>query len=202
MANPNGRRVLITLAAITCGIAVAACGSSKSSSTAAASGQFAQGVKYSDCMRSQGVSNFPDPSPGGGFNIRGLGAEPNSPAFASAQTACAKLQPGGTPPRITGAQLEKMAAKVYPPARLSELSGPGAGFRRRGRRGQPPGRLESGGAGGHKSEKGVRARRDRDPRRWRRLVWSCRLTSPRTRPYGPQLRVSYNWRPMSTTRPM
>lgn len=64
-------------------------------------------------MRSHGVSDFPDPSPGGGFNIRGLGAGADSPAFVSAQTACAELQPGGsTPPRITGKQLYQMAAKA------------------------------------------------------------------------------------------
>jgi hypothetical protein len=63
-------------------------------------------------MRSHGVSNFPDPSPGGGFNIRGLGAETDSPTFTSAQSRCASLQPGGAPPRITGAQLYQMAAKA------------------------------------------------------------------------------------------
>ncbi len=109
---PNSRRLLIAIAAMSCTLAIAACGSSKSRTTAA-SAQFAQGVKYSDCMRSHGVSNFPDPTPGGGFNIRGLGAEAGSPAFASAQNACASLQPGGsTPPRITGEQLEQMAAKA------------------------------------------------------------------------------------------
>ena len=113
MASPNGHEVLITLAAVACGMAIGACGSSKSSSKAASAGQFAQGVKYSDCMRSHGVSNFPDPSPGGGFNVRGLGAEANSPAFISAQTACAKLQPGGSaPPPITGEQLHQMFVKA------------------------------------------------------------------------------------------
>ncbi len=102
MASPNGHKVLITLAAITCGMAIAACGSVKSSTTAAALGQFAQGVMYSDCMRSHGVSNFPDPVPGGGFNIRGLGAEAVSPAFVSAQNACVKYLPrDGTEPPLT-----------------------------------------------------------------------------------------------------
>jgi hypothetical protein len=64
-------------------------------------------------MRSHGVSNFPDPSPGGGYDIGALGAEASSPAFASAQTACAKLQPGGpAPPRITGEQVHQMFLKA------------------------------------------------------------------------------------------
>jgi hypothetical protein len=112
MAYPKGHKVPIMLAPIACAATIAACGSSKSSSTAAASGQFAQGVKYSDCMRSHGVSNFPDPAPGGGFDIppqSAVGAEEGSPAFVSAQTACAKLQPGGSaPPRITGEQVHQM----------------------------------------------------------------------------------------------
>lgn len=112
MAHPHGNRLLIMAATIGCSAAIAACGSSKASSTAAA-GQFAKGLKYSDCMRAHGVSNFHDPSPGGGFNIRALGAEPDSPAFASAQTTCAKLQPGGlAPPQITGEQVHQMFLKA------------------------------------------------------------------------------------------
>jgi hypothetical protein len=64
-------------------------------------------------MRSHGVSNFPDPSAGGGFDVVPLGAETQSPGFISAQTACAKLQPGGSSaPAISGAQLFQMAAKA------------------------------------------------------------------------------------------
>lgn len=50
-------------------------------------------------MRAHGVPNFPDPlSSGGGirFNV-GSGMNPRSPAFQSAQNACAKLLPGGGP---------------------------------------------------------------------------------------------------------
>lgn len=100
-------------AAVACVLAIAACGSAKSSSTAVASGQYAQGLKYSDCMRSHGVSHFPDPSPGGGFDILGLGTEANSPAFSSARMTCAKLQPGGSaPPPITGEQVHQMFLKA------------------------------------------------------------------------------------------
>jgi hypothetical protein len=51
-------------------------------------------------MRSHGVSNFPDPSPGGGIQINSSsGINPQSPAFQSAQNACSKLMPGGGPGR-------------------------------------------------------------------------------------------------------
>ena len=99
LANPEGTHVLIMLAAIACAAAIAACGSSKSSSTAAA-GQFAQGVKYSDCMRSHGVPNFPDPnSVGGGlnFHIPDNSINPYSPSFKAGHSDCSKLFPGPGP---------------------------------------------------------------------------------------------------------
>ncbi|MDE3133494.1 MAG: hypothetical protein KGL15_05470 [Acidobacteriota bacterium] len=100
-------------AVLVCGLAITACGSAdKTSSTRSASYEHA--IKYSDCMRSQGVSNFPDPATGGGFDMRALGATVlSSPTFASALKACAKLQPGGSgPPPITSHQIFEMTAKA------------------------------------------------------------------------------------------
>ncbi len=50
-------------------------------------------------MRVHGVPNFPDPtSVGAGVQfLGGAGVNTQSPAFASAQNACQKLLPGGTP---------------------------------------------------------------------------------------------------------
>ncbi|MGA2929194.1 MAG: hypothetical protein ABSG43_25025 [Solirubrobacteraceae bacterium] len=46
-------------------------------------------------MRANGVPNFPDPKPGGGFRFP---ASP-APAFAAAESKCQKLLPnGGAPP--------------------------------------------------------------------------------------------------------
>ena len=51
-------------------------------------------LKFSACMRSHGVPNFPDPeiSSGGGVGIRiggkGSGIDPNSPQFKAAQKTC------------------------------------------------------------------------------------------------------------------
>ncbi len=53
-----------------------------------------QALKFSACMRSHGVPNFPDPTfSGGGASIAiragsSGGIDPNSPAFKSAQAAC------------------------------------------------------------------------------------------------------------------
>ena len=92
--NARSRLLSGALAALGCVVAIAACGSSHSK-TAAASNHFNQGLKFSACMRTHGVTNFPDPSAGGGIKINvGSGINPFSPAFKVAQTACRKLLPG------------------------------------------------------------------------------------------------------------
>jgi len=60
--------------------------------TAAQRQQMANGaLKFAECMRAHGVSNFPDPSTsGGGISLGGPGMNMNSPQFQSAQHACQK----------------------------------------------------------------------------------------------------------------
>jgi hypothetical protein len=56
-------------------------------------------LQFAQCMRTHGVSNFPDPQvtggPGGGVEMRiggpGSGLNPASPAFQSAQKACGSI---------------------------------------------------------------------------------------------------------------
>jgi hypothetical protein len=56
-------------------------------------------LAYAQCMRSDGVPSFPDPSAGGGFLFQaGSGVNPSSPAVKAAQAKCQKLLPGGGPP--------------------------------------------------------------------------------------------------------
>ncbi len=55
-----------------------------------------QELAFAKCMRVHGVPNFPDPSPGGGFEIRkGSGDEPSSPAFQRARAECKGVLPPG-----------------------------------------------------------------------------------------------------------
>ena len=91
---------VIILAAVTCAMAIAACGSSTHSAGATLGGSSLANAELtvSECMRSHGVPNFPDPSGGGGgFNLNGSGINPQSLAFESAQHRCFKLLPGGGP---------------------------------------------------------------------------------------------------------
>ncbi|MGP8206914.1 MAG: hypothetical protein ACLQVK_12840 [Acidimicrobiales bacterium] len=77
----------------------------------------AQALKYAKCMRSHGLSDFPDPSvmPNGGigFSLQGgpgSDLNPSSPQFQSAKQACQKDVPRGL--ARTPAQMEA-AALMY-----------------------------------------------------------------------------------------
>lgn len=55
-------------------------------------------LKFAECMRSHGITSFPDPFENShqiGFNTAGL--DTNSPRFKAAMTACRPLLPGGGP---------------------------------------------------------------------------------------------------------
>lgn len=90
----------IAIAVVGCALALAACGGSAKTQTTVSRGA-GIGLKFADCMRAHGVTNFPDPSgSGGGFKIQiniGSGVNPQSPAFQAAQIACRSILPFGGP---------------------------------------------------------------------------------------------------------
>jgi len=122
----SARAPLLAAAALLSGVLVAGCGGSSGSpavatapgastsgstiaagdhagssgSSAPSQAQFQNGLlEFAQCMRGNGVPNFPDPSAGGGFLFRtGAGIDPSSPVFEAAQAKCRKLVPGGLPP--------------------------------------------------------------------------------------------------------
>jgi hypothetical protein len=60
-------------------------------------------LKYSQCMRSHGIKDFPDPTTSGGISISagpGSDLDPNNPTFQTAQTACQHYLPGGKASRV------------------------------------------------------------------------------------------------------
>lgn len=107
--QPNGRAVLTVMkwtAAIAAvlGFAVlaAGCGGTNGSGRAASGSIKSKFVAYSRCMRSHGVSDFPDPTtPAGGgvaFSINGGGGSdlnPSNPTYKTANRACGSLLPAG-----------------------------------------------------------------------------------------------------------
>jgi hypothetical protein len=105
--SPRHRWVAAALTA--CILALSACGVSGSNGTQSGSASTAF-LPYSECMRSHGVPNFPDPSAGGGIQLTaGSGINPLSPSFKAAREHCVKLLPGGGPPKgVTEQQKEQL----------------------------------------------------------------------------------------------
>jgi hypothetical protein len=65
-------------------------------SSGSSSSSYVQAVlKYSLCMRSHGVTNFPEPNSQGLFT-GGAGINPNSPTFLSANESCQRYLPAGS----------------------------------------------------------------------------------------------------------
>jgi hypothetical protein len=58
-----------------------------------------KGMKFAECMRDNGVSEFPDPDASGGLTIDGVlngsSLDPNSAGWQNAIAACEDLQPPG-----------------------------------------------------------------------------------------------------------
>jgi hypothetical protein len=77
---------------------------SSSSDPSTPQARYEQAVKFSTCMRSHGMPNFPDPQQHGGGHVTlsihagpGTGLDPNSSQFRAAQNACRQyLPPGAT----------------------------------------------------------------------------------------------------------
>jgi hypothetical protein len=91
------------------GPAVATVGTSTTAAKSAPGGSSGKGLlAFSRCMRSHGVSNFPDPGSNGLISISSAnGVNLNSALFKSAQAACQSLMPGGKP--SPAAQAKRMA---------------------------------------------------------------------------------------------
>jgi hypothetical protein len=64
-----------------------------------ANADYENAVKFSECMRDNGVAEFPDPDASGGLTIDGVlngsSLDPNAPAWKQAIGACKDLQPPG-----------------------------------------------------------------------------------------------------------
>jgi hypothetical protein len=114
--------------AVALGVTVAGCSGgstvpttgSQSNATAAPEGGSAssgatalsEAVAYSQCIRSHGVPNFPDPvqTPSGGYGYRTAGIDANSAAFQGALQACKALP---SPWSSTGQPLSPTEQKAW-----------------------------------------------------------------------------------------
>ncbi len=96
-------RPLAGFAVIVMVLVIGACGSSAPAGTGGAANNTAanaqQAVKFAECMRANGVGEFPDPGASGKLTIDGVvngtSLDPNTPAFKQAISACKDLEPAG-----------------------------------------------------------------------------------------------------------
>lgn len=105
----NRRRIRREAAGATCcAVLLAACGSSIAPGGPST---YAQGLRYATCMRSHGVSSYPDPAAGGSAGGTAVPIDERSPAFRGALKACAPLHPGARmPAAVNAAQRAGMIA--------------------------------------------------------------------------------------------
>ena len=99
------RRPLAALALIAIVALISGCGSSAPAETGSGAGanntaaNAQKAVKFAECMRSNGVSQFPDPSASGKLTIdavaNGSWLNTSTPAFKQAISACKNLEPAG-----------------------------------------------------------------------------------------------------------
>jgi hypothetical protein len=98
-------------------------GGASGGSSAAASDGSNRAVKYAECMRENGVPEFPDPE-NGQLTLRagpGTGIDPNSAEFKAAQEACQDLAPQGG--QAGGAQSSRLQAQVLEYAKCMRNNG-------------------------------------------------------------------------------
>ena len=98
------RRLLAALALIAIVALIGGCGSNAPAGTGSAGGNVVaanaqQAVKFAACMRTNGVSQFPDPGPSGQLTLDGVvngsSLDPSAPAFKAALSTCKDLEPPG-----------------------------------------------------------------------------------------------------------
>ncbi len=100
-------------------VLISACGSNAPAGTSTTAhnttANAQKAVRFAECMRSNGVSKFPDPGPSGSFTIDGVvngsSLDPNAPAFKQALSACRDLEPAGFTGSKRSAQQTQAALK-------------------------------------------------------------------------------------------
>jgi hypothetical protein len=104
--------VAIALAAMV--VLISGCGSSAPGAGNTA-GNAHTALQFAQCMRKDGVSNFPDPTATGEFTIdqvaNGSSLDTNTPAFIQALSACKQLEPAGFTGSKRSAQEQAAALK-------------------------------------------------------------------------------------------
>jgi hypothetical protein len=115
------RRPLAALGLIAMVTLISACGSSGQTGTGTGgggnntAGNAQKALKFAKCMRSKGVTQFPDPGASGKLTIdavaNGSSLDPGNPTFKQAISACKNLEPAGFMGSKRSSQQQQAALK-------------------------------------------------------------------------------------------
>lgn len=114
--SPTSNLLVAVGIAVVVAVGLAACGSSGHSTSTTAPGRQTQAqiqaaFRFARCMRSHGVSGFPDPTTSAfKFALTPSSGNARSPSFHSAVIACRHLLPDGGPPNETPARRQAQIA--------------------------------------------------------------------------------------------
>ena len=110
-------RTLPLAALATLTLIVAGCSSAPTDTSSGnnAAANHEQAMKFAQCMRDNGVSQFPDPDASGALTIEnvvnGSAVDPNSATFQQALSACRDLEPAGFMGQKRSAQQQAAALR-------------------------------------------------------------------------------------------
>jgi len=97
--RPTAALAMIAMVALISGCGSSAPGETGSGGANNTAANAQKAVKFAECMRSNGVSQFPDPGASGKFTIdavaNGSSVDSSTPAFKQAISACKDLEPAG-----------------------------------------------------------------------------------------------------------
>lgn len=105
-ARPGKARPLFAAALAMVALTAAACSGSGSSSSSSDTSRNSAALAYAKCMRSHGVTDFPDPNAQGGFSAPN-GMNPNSATYKSASNSCKSLD-SSTPPPVSASNAARL----------------------------------------------------------------------------------------------
>ena len=88
-------RRLLTACAVPSLLVLAACGTAGGGAAAATSDPRAAGLAFAQCMRDNGLPDYPDPDPQGQSGAGHEAFDPNDPKVKAATEKCRNLLPGG-----------------------------------------------------------------------------------------------------------
>ncbi|MGH2873708.1 MAG: hypothetical protein ACRDL5_14750 [Solirubrobacteraceae bacterium] len=112
------RKAATTSSANTTSSSTADSGAKTSSQHPISASLHTSALEFSKWMRANGVPNFPDPLPGGGFSFNPSGIDRSAPAVISAQQKCHALMPPG--PAASGSTTHPSAQTLAKLRRIAQ----------------------------------------------------------------------------------